>query len=303
LVVKEPERGCSPTPAISVIVVTHESAGVIAACLNSLRRHPPERSHEVIVVDNASTDRTASIIEEDYPEVRLVRSDRRRGFAANCNTGARLARGAILFLLNPDARITPGSVDALADYLDAHPSVAVVGPSLVYPDGSHQPSARRFPTTAVTLLRRSPLRLLWPNSEGEQRHLMLDVAFDQPAEVDWLLGAALSLRASVYGDLGGMDERYRLYCEDIDLCRRAWEAGGTVVLLPEAVVEHDLSELTRRRFLTRATLWHMRSMARYVRLHGVRRPTVGALRPNSDAHGAVTTLRSAPSSGSSGRRG
>jgi hypothetical protein len=289
-------------PAVSVIVVTHESAGDIAACLNSLRRHPPKRSHEVIVVDNASTDRTASIIEEDYPEVRLVRSDRRRGFAANCNAGARLARGAILFLLNPDARITPGSVDALADYLDAHPSVAVVGPSLVYPDGSHQPSARRFPTTAVTLLRRSPLRLLWPNSEGEQRHLMLDAVFDQPAEVDWLLGAALCLRASVYGDLGGMDERYRLYCEDIDLCRRAWEAGGTVVILPDAVVEHDLSELTRRRFLTRATLWHMRSMARYVRTHGVRRPTVGAGRPNSDADGAATTPRSALSSGSSGRR-
>lgn len=289
-------------PAISVIVVTHESADCIASCLNSLRRHAPERSHEVIVVDNASSDRTAAVIEEDYPEVRLVRSDRRRGFAANCNIGARLARGVILFLLNPDARITPGSVDALADYLDAHPSVAVVGPSLVYPDGSHQPSARRFPTTAVTLLRRSPLRLLWPNSQGEQRHLMLDAAFDQPAEVDWLLGAALSLRASVYGDLGGMDERYRLYCEDIDLCRRAWEAGGTVVLLPEAVVEHDLSELTRRRFLTRATLWHMRSMARYVRLHGVRRPTVGAGRSNFDADRAVTTPRAAPSSGSSGRR-
>ena len=288
------ERGrrCGPGPAISVVVVTHESAHDIAACLDSLRRHPPERSHEVIVVDNASTDGTAALIEEEYPEVRLVRSDCRRGFAANCNAGARLARGTVLLLLNPDARVRPGSIDSLVAYLDTHPSVAVVGPRLVYPDGSSQPSARRFPTMAVTLLRRSPLRLLWPNSAGERRHLMLDTEFDQPAQVDWLLGAALALRASAYRKLGGMDEGYRLYCEDIDLCRRAWEAGGSVVLLPEAVVEHDLSELTRRRFLTRATLWHMRSMARYVRLHGMRRPLVGTgVRPSdADLTGTGTGL-------------
>jgi hypothetical protein len=127
---------------------------------------------------------------------------------------------------------------------------------------------------AVTLLRRSPLRLLWPDTRGERRHLMLDTAFDQPATVDWLLGAALTVRTSVYRDLGGMDEGYRLYCEDIDFCRRAWEEAGSVVLLPDAVVEHDLSELTRRRFVTQATLWHMRSMARYLRLHGLRRPPI-----------------------------
>ena len=293
---RELGRGSNPEPAISVIVVTHDSAVDIAACLDSLRRHAPERSHEVIVVDNASTDGTAAIVEKNYPEVRLVRSEHRRGFAANCNAGARLARGTVLFLLNPDARVTPGSVDLLAAYLDAHPSVAVVGPRLVYPDGSPQPSARRFPTPAVTLLRRSPLRLLWPNSSGERRHLMLDTAFDDPAAVDWLLGAALTMRATEYWDLGGMDEGYRLYCEDIDLCRRAWEAGGSVVLLPEAVVEHDLSELTRRRFLTRATLWHVRSMARYVRLHGVRRPPVGSAREPSDADHAGTALTSGSSS-------
>jgi hypothetical protein len=285
-------------PAVSVIVVTHDSAVDIGACLDSLRCHAPERSHEVIVVDNASTDGTTAIIEE-YPEVRLVRSDRRRGFAANCNAGARLARGTVLFLLNPDARVTPGAVDSLAAYLDVHASVAVVGPRLVYPDGSPQPSARRFPTVAVTLLRRSPLRLLWPNSAGERRHLMLDTALDQPAAVDWLLGAALTMRATEYMDLGGMDEGYRLYCEDIDLCRRVWDAGRSVVLLPEAVVEHDLSELTRHHFLTRATLWHVRSMARYVRLHGLRRPAGGAGgQPSVAGHTGRAMAR--PSSGRSG---
>jgi hypothetical protein len=135
---------------------------------------------------------------------------------------------------------------------------------------------------------------------------MLDTPFDRPAVVvDWLLGAALTMRASEYSDLGGMDEGYRLYCEDIDLCRRAWEAGGSVVLLPEAVVEHDLSELTRRRFLTRATLWHMRSMARYIRLHGLGRPKVGAVHRPSDADhtGTAKAPGAPPTSRSSSRSG
>lgn len=268
----ETGHGPGPAPEVSVIVVTHDSAGEVPACLESLRRHRPGLPHEVIVVDNASVDGTGDLVEREYPEAHLVRAPRRRGFAANCNAGAKMAKGRILFLLNPDARVMAGSIDCLVSYLDAHPTVAIAGPRLIYPDGSPQSSARRFPTVTVTLLRRSPLRLLWRHSEGERRHLMLDTTLDRPATVDWLLGAALAMPSSVYRDLGGMDESYRLYCEDIDLCHRVWDAGLGVVFVPGTVVEHDLSELTRRRFLTRATIWHMTSMARYVRRHGLRHP-------------------------------
>jgi len=258
----------------SVIVVTHESVREIEPCLTSLQEHA-DCDYEVIVVDNASTDGTPELIERRFPWVRILRAPKRRGFAANCNDGARIALGESLFFLNPDARVTAGAIDELLATLDSDPSVAIVGPRLVYPDGSPQPSARRFPTVRGTIIRRTPLRWALRHSKAESRHLMLvgqRSASQEPIRVDWLLGAAIAMRAEVYRRLGGMDDGYRLYCEDIDLCWRAWESGLKVVQAQSAVVEHDLSELTRRRFLTRATIWHFKSMARFVARHGLQSP-------------------------------
>jgi GT2 family glycosyltransferase len=283
---KPPAISWGPSPDVSVVVVTHQSAADIEPCLSSVREHPPTVGHEVIVVDNASTDGTVELVEEKFPEVTLVRGARRRGFATNCNNGVRLARGRVLVLLNPDTRVMPGAIDGLVAFLDAHPAVAVVGPRLVYPDGSPQPSARRFPTARATVIRRSPLRWALPDTETERHHLMLDEAesMDCARPVDWVLGAAMATRRELYRSLGGMDEGYRLYCEDIDLCWRTWQAGFGVAYLPIAVVEHQLSELTRRRFLTRATVWHVRGMARFTRHHG--------LRPSAAAPGSTLGLPS-----------
>ncbi|HTT86123.1 MAG TPA: glycosyltransferase family 2 protein [Acidimicrobiales bacterium] len=271
---------------VTVIVVTHESVHDIGPCLRSVRATMAGVAHEVVVVDNASTDGTAGLVVTRHPEARLVRSTRRQGFAANCNFGAAVARGRTLVFLNPDTKVTPGAVRRLVDVLASRPDVAVAGPRLVYPDGSAQASARRFPTASATLVRRTPLRWVLRHSAVERRHLMLDDpglaapgpgddAGEGPLTVDWVLGAAVAIRTDVYRALGGMDDGYRLYCEDIDLCWRAWDAGFSVAYVPDAVVEHRLSELTRRRFLTRATVWHGRGMARFVIRNGLRPPDTG----------------------------
>jgi N-acetylglucosaminyl-diphospho-decaprenol L-rhamnosyltransferase len=256
---------------VSVIVVTHQSAGQILSCLASLETAPPRRSYELIVVDNASTDGTPESVARAYPGALLVKGTRRQGFAANCNAGAALARGQVLMFLNPDARVTNGSVDTLVTYLNEHRDIGIVGAKLVFPDGSHQASARRFPDPWSTLVRRTPLRWLLRHSAGERHHLMLDDHLDQPVLVDWVLGAAMAVPTQLFRRLGGMDERYRLYCEDIDLCWRSWKAGFPVAYVPTTVIEHDLSELTRRKFMTRATLWHVRGMAHFARQHGFRK--------------------------------
>lgn len=253
------------------MVVTHESADLVIRCLESIPGGTA-RPHQVIVVDNASSDGTADLVATRFPSAVLVRSPRRRGFAANCNAGAAVATGDVLFLLNPDTEVRAGALDVVVDRLLDDPGVGIVGPRLVYPDGSFQPSARRFPTVGATLVRRTPLRWLLPDSGAERRHLMGGDSPASASDVDWLLGAALAIRASDYRRLGGMDGGFRLYCEDIDLCWRSWEAGLRVVLEPAATVVHDLSELTRRRFLARETLWHLRSMARFVRKHPARAP-------------------------------
>jgi GT2 family glycosyltransferase len=254
---------------VSVVVVTHDSVADIGACLTSLRAARHESMLEVIVVENASNDGTAELVAERFPEVRLIRKTLRSGFSTNCNIGASAASGKYVLLLNPDTVVRTGTLRALVDYLDRHADVAAVGPRLVYPDGRPQPSARRFPTVKAVVVRRSPARVLLRNSGVERAHLMLE-EHSTERDADWLLGAAILMRADALHELGGLDERYRLYCEDIDLCWRLHRAGWRVRYYPEAVVVHALAETTRKHFFTVKTWWHLRSMARFVRLHGLR---------------------------------
>jgi exopolysaccharide biosynthesis polyprenyl glycosylphosphotransferase len=258
---------------LSIVVVTHSSVREIGPCLDSLRAVAGEVSAEVIVVDNASSDGTVEVVRRAFPEVRLIRKKQRHGFSVNCNIGAIAAAGRHILLLNPDTVTRPGALAPLVQYLDEHPEVGAVGPRLVYPDGRLQASARRFPELRSALVRRTPLRSVLRSSAAERRHLMLEEhEGDEVRDADWLLGAAVAIRGEAYRELNGLDDGYRLYCEDIDLCWRLHEQGWAVRYLPTAVIQHDLGELTRKRLLTVRTVWHMRSMARFVRTHGLGRP-------------------------------
>jgi exopolysaccharide biosynthesis polyprenyl glycosylphosphotransferase len=252
---------------LSVIVVTHEAAADIASCLSSVLDVPDLVSREVIVVDNASTDGTAEVVASGFAGVRLIRKRRRDGFSTNSNIGATAASGRHLLFLNPDARVRPGALDALVSHLDDHPSVAVTGPVTIFPDGRPQASARAFPAPVQGVVRRTPLRWFFPGTADA--HLLPAVPSGSVRDVDWMLGAALTVRGDAFRAVHGFDEGYRLYCEDMDLCRRLRECGWDVQQVAAAVVEHALGELTSKRFLTWRTVWHLRSAARFVRIHGL----------------------------------
>jgi len=130
-----------------------------------------------------------------------------------------------------------------------------------------QPSRRRFPTVAGTLLRRTPLRRLADPYRVQRRHFHLGERPTEPVEADWLLGGFLMLRRSMLEELGGFDEGFFLYGEDIDLCYRAARAGWERWYVPAAVVEHEHQAVTDRRLLTRRTIWHWRGILRFVRKH------------------------------------
>ncbi|HEU4757505.1 MAG TPA: glycosyltransferase, partial [Agromyces sp.] len=140
-------------------------------------------------------------------------------------------------------------------------------PRTTWPDGTWQPTRRRFPTVRGTVVRRTPLRRLFPPLERQRDHYLLDDDVTDPLEADWLLGAFLLMRRSMLEELGGWDEGYRHYVEDIDLCYRAMRAGWERWYVPAAHVTHDWAQVTDRRFLSRHTLWHARSMGRFVREH------------------------------------
>ena len=169
---------------------------------------------------------------------------------------------------NPDIEATPGSVAALREFAEAHPRCGIVGPQMHYPDGRWQPSRRSFPTVRGTLVRRTPLRRVLHPERRQRNHYLLDERPDEPVRVRLAarrLPASSAARCST--ELGGLDEGYHLYGDDIDLAYRARKAGWERWYVPEAVVVHHHQAVTDRRFFTRRTLWHWRSILRFVRKH------------------------------------
>jgi N-acetylglucosaminyl-diphospho-decaprenol L-rhamnosyltransferase len=166
---------------------------------------------------------------------------------------------------NPDTDPRPDAVAFMCEFVAAHPRCGIAGPQLYYPDGRWQPSRRRFPTVSGTLVRRTPLRYLARPFELQRGHYMLDERPSEPVEADWMLAAFLLLRRQMLVEIGGFDESFRLYGEDIELCYRAAKAGWERWYVPDAVVTHRYAAVIDRKLLTRRTLWHLRGMARFVR--------------------------------------
>jgi GT2 family glycosyltransferase len=244
---------------VSAVVVSHGQAERTARCLAALL---PEVD-EAVVVANVPGSAPSPL----PAGVRLLESPAPRGFAANANAGFAATSGDAVVLANPDAVARTGAVRTLAAFMAEHPRCGVAGPELRYPDGEWQPSRRRFPTVLGTIARRTPLRLVRDPKVHQRRHYMLDERTAEPGEADWLLGGFLLLRRAMLEELGGFDERFRMYGEDIDLAYRAAKAGWERWYVPAAVVEHDYAAVIDKRFLTRRTLWHLGGMIRFVCKH------------------------------------
>jgi GT2 family glycosyltransferase len=237
---------------VAAIVVSHGHPHELEESLPILR----EQVDELVVIAN---------IPGSVPDgVEAVHNERPLGFGTNVNIGAALTTAELVLSANPDAVPEQGAVDALRAFMTDHVRCGVAGPRMLYPDGTPQPSRRRFPTVLGTIVRRTPLRLVVP----QRRHFHLDEATPtQPVETDWMLGGFLLLRRTMLDELGGFDEGFRLYGEDIDLQYRAMQAGWERWYVPQAVVRHEHKAETDKHWLTRRTLWHWRGILRFVRKH------------------------------------
>jgi N-acetylglucosaminyl-diphospho-decaprenol L-rhamnosyltransferase len=243
-----------------VFVVT--GAGEAAMLRDSL---PPlrEQVDELVVVANGPGSRPASL----PPGVRAVENGRALGFSANVNKGIAATSGEYVIISNPDAIPEPGCVAALAEFADAHPRCGIAGPRMLNPDGTLQASRRSFPTVGGTIVRRTPLRKLFPPLRWQKRHYLLDAPTDEPLQVDTMLGAFLLMRRTMLAEIGGWDAGYKLYVEDIDLSYRAMKAGWQRWWVPGAVVRHEYQAVIDKHFFTRRNLWHMHAMLRFLRKH------------------------------------
>jgi hypothetical protein len=243
---------------VSAVIVSHGHRAELARSLPALLA----QVDEAVVVAN-----TPDSVPEDPAGARVIVNLRPRGFAANVNTGVATTSGELVLVANPDACPEPQAVAVLRAFMAQHPRCGVAGPLLLDPDGAWQPSRRRFPTVTGTLVRRTPLRLLFPPLRRQRRHYLLDERPTQPVPAEWMLGGFLMLRRAMLEELGGLDEGFPLYGEDIDLCYRAAKAGWERWYVPQAVVRHRWDRLSDRRFLSRRTLWHWRGILRFVRKH------------------------------------
>lgn len=190
---------------LSVITVTHNHGAYIGRCLTALVPEVTALGGEILVIDNCSEDASAAIARQ-FPTVQLHLNPERRGFSANNNYGMALAQGRYLLLLNPDTEVLPGALGALIQFMEEHPAVGLCGAQLLFPNGTIQPSPRRFPTLGAAIARRSPLRRLLRQSALNRRHLMQDLDHSQPQPVDWLLGACLFIRQEILHSVGPLDE-------------------------------------------------------------------------------------------------
>ena len=239
--------------SVAAVVVLHEPVPELQACLTALM---PQADELVLV---------ANLPALDLPGVRVLENDRPAGYAANANRGIAETTAPFVVVCNPDTEAGPDALAVLRHFAEEHPRAGIVAPELRYPDGGWQPSRRRFPTVSGTIVRRTPLRRVLG---GTQRaHYGLDERPTEPTQADWLLGAFLMLRREMLDELGGFDEGFRLYGEDIDLAYRAEKSGWERWYVPAAKVTHVHQAETDKRLLTRQTLWHWRSIARFVRKH------------------------------------
>lgn len=222
-------------PDLSIVIVSRDVRDLLVRCLASIScRYVVE----ALVVDAGSRDGSADVVAERFPLVRLLRSTENLGFTRGNNWALRLARGRHVMLLNPDTVVEPGALDRLIDYLDAHPEVGAVGPKLRYPDGSVQSSRRRFPTPLTGFVESTVLERWLGGSRFVRDYRFDDRSDDVAHEVDWLSGAALAIRRETLALTGLFDERFFMYSEEVDLCRRIRAAGWRIVYVPEAIVVH-----------------------------------------------------------------
>ncbi|TAL51326.1 glycosyltransferase family 2 protein [Patescibacteria group bacterium] len=264
----------NPQEHADIAIVTVSTNKLDSACLTSVRRLLAHTSLDVrfIVVDNASTAFDAhAYVKSFVPESIVVLRDRNCGFGSSCNRGAQEIHADYYFFLNPDTRIDDVTVvDKLHAFFKRYPRVGIVAPKILYMDGRVQETCRRFPSWYTPLVQRTSLLDKKKSEVHRRTFLMEDFGHHKRRLVDWVQGSAFMIDGKLFRELGGFDDRYFMYYEDVDLCRQCWERGRPVYYLPEAVVYHAYAKesakgggMVSQLLSNRQTRAHIKSWLRY----------------------------------------
>ena len=262
---------------LSVVVVTYFSRPHIAECLRAVDRARGGLALEVLVVDNASADGTLDEVRAQAPWARIVETGANLGYAKAVNRGIRESSGEFVLVLNPDCNVGEGSLAAMHAWMREHPRCGVAGPLIRNPDGSPEMSARSFPGPSAFFFNRYSLfTLLWPGNPWSRRYLLSDWDHASPRSVDWVSGACMYVRRAAIAQVGGMDEAYFMFNEDVDWCHAMKDAGWSVDFVSSASVVHTIGA-SHQRVADRVIVERHRGMIHYFRKYHRAHPVVDAL--------------------------
>lgn len=262
----------SPRPKVSFVTVNYRSAHLIRHLLQSIQDAAPAFDYEYFVVDCDGTDGLKEMVAEKFPWVTYVDAGGNLGFGRGNNLAFKQATGHYVALINPDVLLFAGELERWVEWMDASADVGISGPRTTNPDGTDQDNCYAFPSLMVPIYRRTVLGALPWAKRTLERYLLKSMDRERVQDVDWIMGSAMLIRRHVLEALEGFDDRFFMYFEDTDLCRRTWEAGHRVAYFPGARVVHYHKRESRLRspldiFTNRVAREHIKSAARYFLKH------------------------------------
>jgi len=226
---------------LSIVIVNYNSRGLLRQCIKSLLQNLEDSkiSYKIIVIDNNSHDGSIEMVREEFPMVRLIPRDFNSGYAKGVNVGIKSIEAGYYLIINPDTTIVQErAIERLIDFMDTHQAVGLAGPKLINPNGTTQVSCCRFPTFFYPLYRRTFLGKIPPFKKVVEHHLMFDWDHNSTRPVPWVIGTGMIVRGSTLKQVGLMDERYFMYFEDVDWCRKFWENDWKVYYIHDIEIVH-----------------------------------------------------------------
>ena len=254
------------SPLTSIIIVNWNVRDLLERCLESIQRSAAGMAHEIIVVDNASQDGSAEMVRERFPRAIVLENPSNLGFSKGNNQALAWSAAPYLLLLNPDAEIQGDGLPLMTRYMETHPEVGVLGPQLLNPDGTVQSSRRQFPTLATAFLESTVLQQWWPDNKALRAYYMRDTSDDETQDIDWGVGACLTVRRKITEQIGLLDETFFMYSEEMDWCYRIKQAGWGIVYLPAAEVTHYGGQSSKQ-VIAAQHIHFQRSKIRFFRKH------------------------------------
>ncbi len=244
---------------LSIVILNYRQKGLVKQCIKGIVASRPNIEYELIIVDNNSNDGCVDMVNSMFqpeiqnksqqpqlplgdslkiPPIKTIQSELNGGFAAGNNLGIKEAEGKYIMIINPDIAVVPNALERMVEFMEKNNSIGIIGPKLINPDGSIQYSCRRFPNFFTPIYRRIFLGRLFFAKNNLVNYLMIDFDHESNISVDWLFGACLLIRKSALEEIGFFDERFFMYFEDLDLCRRFWKNGFKVFYFAEVEMVH-----------------------------------------------------------------